>query len=65
MNRTNGESDRTLWMGDLDEKWDANTIVEAFARMGEQVINVKLVSDKQSGKVSNFVTNHQSHQFPI
>lgn len=45
------DTDRTLWMGDLDSTWDASYITEAFSRMGEEVLNVKIVFDKRTGKV--------------
>jgi len=48
------ESDRTLWMGDLDPSWDSNFIGEAFARMGEELQNVKVVLDKYSGKAAGY-----------
>ncbi|VDK56533.1 unnamed protein product [Gongylonema pulchrum] len=51
ISRPNDDTDRTLWMGDLSTDWDQNFIAGAFARMGEQVTNVKIVFDKQSGKV--------------
>uniref|UniRef100_A0A0N5AWA4 tRNA selenocysteine 1-associated protein 1 n=1 Tax=Syphacia muris TaxID=451379 RepID=A0A0N5AWA4_9BILA len=49
------DTDRTLWMGDLDSSWDTNYIAEAFSRMGEEVLNVKIVFDKRSGKPYCFV----------
>ncbi|VDK33383.1 unnamed protein product [Anisakis simplex] len=50
--RTSSEdTDRTLWMGDLSSDWDAAYITEAFAKMGEEVTNVKIVLDKYTSKV--------------
>lgn len=51
VSRPNDDTDRTLWMGDLNADWDQAFIAEAFARMGEDVTNVKIVFDKHSGKV--------------
>ncbi|VDO70186.1 unnamed protein product [Onchocerca flexuosa] len=51
ISRPNDDTDRTLWMGDLSPDWDQTFIADAFARMGEEVTNVKIVFDKQNGKV--------------
>lgn len=50
--RPNDDTDRTLWMGDLSPDWDQTFIAESFARMGEEITNVKIVFDKHSGKVA-------------
>ncbi|KAM3727291.1 tRNA selenocysteine 1-associated protein [Dirofilaria immitis] len=41
-------------MGDLSPDWDQAFIAEAFARMGEEVTNVKIVFDKHSGKQAGY-----------
>ncbi|MFH4977079.1 hypothetical protein AB6A40_003788 [Gnathostoma spinigerum] len=48
--RPTENTDRTLWMGDLDPHWDSTFISDAFAKMGEETVNVKIVSDKYTGK---------------
>lgn len=48
------DSDRTLWMGDLEPYMDANFIGESFARMGEEVGTVKIVYDKYSGRAAGY-----------
>uniref|UniRef100_A0A1I7VJU8 tRNA selenocysteine 1-associated protein 1 n=1 Tax=Loa loa TaxID=7209 RepID=A0A1I7VJU8_LOALO len=54
ISRPNDDTDRTLWMGDLSPDWDQAFIAEAFARMGEEVTNVKIVFDKHSGKQAGY-----------
>ncbi|VDM38473.1 unnamed protein product [Toxocara canis] len=54
MSRSAEETDRTLWMGDLSSDWDAAYIAEAFARMGEEVTNVKIVFDKYTSKQAGY-----------
>ncbi|CAL1531130.1 unnamed protein product [Lymnaea stagnalis] len=40
----------SLWMGDLDEDFDEQSIISAFAQLGEVVVNVKMMNDtKESG----------------
>lgn len=46
MNRPN---DRMLWMGDLLPYMDSDFIGEAFRRMGENIVGVKIIMDKYSG----------------
>lgn len=55
VSRPNDDTDRTLWMGDLSTDWDQTFISDAFARMGEEVTNVKIVFDKHSGKVCDLL----------
>uniref|UniRef100_F1LBW7 tRNA selenocysteine 1-associated protein 1 n=1 Tax=Ascaris suum TaxID=6253 RepID=F1LBW7_ASCSU len=54
MSRTAEDTDRTLWMGDLSPEWDSAYITEAFARMGEEVTNVKIVFDKYTTKQAGY-----------
>ncbi|VDK77666.1 unnamed protein product [Litomosoides sigmodontis] len=54
ISRPSDDTDRTLWMGDLSPDWDQAFIAEAFARMGEEVTNVKIVFDKHSGKQAGY-----------
>ncbi|VDK64570.1 unnamed protein product [Onchocerca ochengi] len=54
ISRPNDDTDRTLWMGDLSPDWDQAFIADAFARMGEEVTNVKIVFDKQNGKQAGY-----------
>uniref|UniRef100_A0A3Q3WF95 tRNA selenocysteine 1-associated protein 1 n=1 Tax=Mola mola TaxID=94237 RepID=A0A3Q3WF95_MOLML len=39
----------TLWMGNLDTYMDEKFITRAFATMGEQVINVRIIRNKMTG----------------
>ncbi|XP_005107047.1 tRNA selenocysteine 1-associated protein 1 [Aplysia californica] len=43
----------SLWMGDLDEDLDEQSIINAFAQFGEAVVTVKLVKKNKSGSSSN------------
>lgn len=48
-----GEAANSLWMGDIDGWMDENFIYSLFAHTGE-VVNVKLIRDKQTGVPSNY-----------
>lgn len=46
--------DRMLWMGDLEQYMDGNFIADAFKKMGEKVISVRVIFDKYSGKEAGY-----------
>jgi len=48
------KDNRTLWMGELDAYMDANFIGEAFHKMGEEIISVKIIYDKYSGQTARY-----------
>lgn len=46
--------DRMLWMGDLEQYMDGNFIADAFKKMGEKVVSVRVIFDKYSGKEAGY-----------
>ncbi|VDN04647.1 unnamed protein product [Thelazia callipaeda] len=50
--RSYDDTDRTLWMGDLNPDWDQSFIAEAFARMGEELAGYCFIefSDRESAR---------------
>ncbi|VDP09867.1 unnamed protein product [Soboliphyme baturini] len=45
---TNSESDRMLWMGDLRSYMSEEFIRDAFVKMGVQLVNVRVITDKNT-----------------
>jgi len=39
----------TLWMGDLEQYMDEAFLISAFAAMGENIVNVKIMKNKSTG----------------
>jgi len=43
-----------LWMGDLEQYMDGNFIADAYRKMGENVVSVRVIFDKYSGKEAGY-----------